>query len=110
MVGAVSDTTATVLLRIDYRSGYTLVSSNEPDYTTGRNAGTYVVLKSDRYTYLLFAPKNKPLTFRPWQVAPGFSAPILTAMVQRGRYRVGLFRTRPDGSTVQFTNQFVEVP
>lgn len=110
LVGAVGDTTAAVPLRIDYRTGYILVSSDEPGYTTGRNTGTYVVLKSDRYTYLLFAPENKPLTFRPWQVAPGFSAPILTAMVQQGRYRLGLFRTRPEGSTVQFTRQFVEVP
>ncbi len=67
-------------------------------------------MKSDRYTYLLFANKNKPLTIRPWRIMPGFSAPMPIDLMQRGRYQLGLFRTHPDHSVVQFTNRFVEVP
>jgi len=103
-------TAEAVPLRVDYRPGYIVVSSDEPNYSVGLNAGTYVVMKSDRYTYLLFANKNKPLTIRPWRVMPGFSALMPIDLMQRGRYQLGLFRTHPDHSVVQFTNRFVEVP
>ncbi len=110
LLAPVSTVTGTVPLRVDYRPEFIVVSSNEPDYTVGQNAGTYVVMKSERQTYLLFANKNRPLTFRPWRVEPGFAAPMPTALMQRGRYRLGLFRTHPDHSDIQFSNQFVDVP
>ena len=106
----VSITTETVPLRIEYKPEFIVVSSNEPNYAVGQNEGTYVVMQSERHTFLLFANKNRPLTFRPWRVEPGFTAPMPTALMQRGRYRLGLFRTHPDHSAVQFTNQFVDVP
>ena len=110
LLAPVSAITKTVPLRIDYQPEFIVVSSNEPNYAVGLNTGTYVVMKSERHTYLLFANKNRPLTFRPWQVLPGFTSPMPTALMQQGRYRLGLFRTYPDHSDIQFTNQFVEVP
>lgn len=102
--------TKAIPLRIDYPPDYIVVSSDEPGYAIGLNTGIYVVIKSDRHAYLLFAGKNRPFTARPWRVAPGFSAAVPIGLMQRGRYRLGLFRTHPDHSTVEFTNQFVEVP
>ena len=102
--------TKAILLRIDYAPEYIVISSDEPGYVVGLNTGTYVVMKSVRHTYLHFAGKNRPLTVRPWRVTPGFSIPMPIALMQRGRYRLGLFRTHPDHSAVEFTNQFVEVP
>ena len=110
LMAPVDTTLKVVPLRIDYPPEYIVVSSDEPGYTAGLNTGTYVVMKSDRRTYLLFAGKNRPLTVRPWRVAPGFSAPMPIALMQRGRYRLGLFRTHSDNSTVEFTNQFIDVP
>lgn len=110
LTGPVRSVTQTVPLRIEYKPEFIVVSSDEPHYTVGLNAGTYVVMKSEQHTYLLFANRNRPLTFRPWRVLPGFSAPMPTALMQRGRYRLGLFRTHPDHADLQFTNRFVEVP
>ena len=110
LTAPVSTTTATVPLQIDYQPDYIVVSSNEPNYAVGLNTGTYVVMKSNQYTYLLFATKNRPSTFRPWRVMPGFFVPMPIQMMQSGRYQLGLFRTQPDHSAVQFTNRFVDVP
>lgn len=110
LTAPVSTTTTTVPLRVDYRPEFIVVTSDEPDYAVGLNKGAYVVMKSARHTYLVFANKNRPLTFRPWRVTPGFSAAMPIALMQQGRYRLGLFRTHPDRSAVQYTNQFVDVP
>ncbi len=88
---------------------YVVVSSNEPDYNPGLNKGNYLIMRSKRYTYVMFANKNRPLGHNPWQVAPGFTAAMPKLMIQAGRYQIGFFRTYPDHSDVQFTNQFVEV-
>lgn len=103
-------TPAAVSLQVQQKPDYIVVSSDRPGYVVRRNAGTYVIFKSDQHTYLMFANRHRPLYHRPWQVPPGFTAAMPTGMVQPGRYRLGLFRTHPDRSEIQFTNQFVDVP
>ncbi|GAB3639425.1 hypothetical protein [Spirosoma arcticum] len=110
LMAPVSTVTGTAPLRVDYRPEFIVVTSDEPGYAVGLNEGAYVVMKSARHTYLVFANRNRPLTFRPWRVLPGFSAAMPIALMQQGRYRLGLFRTHPDRSVIEFTNQFVDVP
>ena len=96
-------------LRVLQKPDYVVVSSDEPNYSPGINNGTYLIMKSSNYTYLMFANKNRPLGHNPWRIAPGFAAAMPKFMIQAGRYQLGLFRTYPDHSEIQFTNQFVEV-
>ncbi len=110
LMAPVGTVTKIAPLRIEYRPEFIVVSSSEPNYTVGLNTGTYAVMKSEQHTYLLFANKKRPLTFRPWRVEPGFTAAMPIALMERGRYRLGLFRTRPDRSDIEFTDQFVDVP
>ncbi|GAB3885359.1 hypothetical protein [Spirosoma agri] len=110
LTAPVSTTASTIPLRIEQRSDYVIVDGNEANYEVGLSTGIYLVMKSDRYTYLLFAPKNRPVTYAFWRVTPGFSAALPIDMMQPGRYRIGLFRTRPDQGVVQFGNQYINVP
>lgn len=110
LIRPVSRTDSSLTLQIEQKPDYVVVSSDEPGYTVGLNTGTYLVMKSDRQTYLMFATKNRPMGRRPWQVKPGFSAAMPTALTQAGRYRLGWFRTYPDHAEIQYTNQFVTVP
>ncbi len=99
-----------VPLQVEQKPDYIVVSSKEPDYHFGINSGIYVVMRSDRFTYVMFAETNGSLKYRPWQTIPGFSAALPVVMMEPGRYRLGLFRTYPDRSQIQYTNQFVDVP
>ncbi|GAB3567958.1 hypothetical protein GCM10027578_19730 [Spirosoma luteolum] len=101
---------ATVPLRVTQRPDYVVVDSQEPDYHIGMNEATYLILKSERQTYLMLANRNRPLGRRFWRAAPGFSAAMPTALVQAGRYRIGLFRTYPDHTATQYTDRFVDIP
>ncbi|QHV93625.1 hypothetical protein [Spirosoma endbachense] len=103
-------TTALTPFRITQKPDYIIVDGNDPTYKVGLNTGSYIIMKSARYTYLVFAPKNRPLTVKPWQVSPGFSAALPVYMMQSGRYQVGLFKTQPDHSDIQFGNQYIDVP
>lgn len=112
---ASADTVPAKPLRIRPNAEYISVESDEPDYTVGLNTGTYLVFASadsvqPPRTYLLFASRNRPAGRKPWQRPPGFSAPMPVRMVPAGPYRVGLFRTYPDHSRLQFSNQVVRVP
>lgn len=102
-------TVPVVPLRIEQRPDYIIVYSDEPDYRVGLNQGAYLVMKSDRYTYLMFANKNRPTGRKPWEVKPGWSAAMPAYMIEPGYYRLGLFRTYPDHSDTEFTDQFVDV-
>lgn len=104
-----SPTDSIAPLHIEQKPDYIVVSSNEPVYTVGLNTGTYLLMKSAQHTYLMFANKNRPQTYRPWRVAPGFSSAMPVMMIQPGRYQIGLFRTYPDHSAIQYSNQFVDV-
>ncbi len=110
LIDSVRTTVPTVPLRIQQKPDYIVVESDEPDYTAGLTTGTYLIMKSDRYTYLMFANKKLIKGRNPWNRPPGFSAAMPVYMIQGGRYRLGLFRTYPDHSDIQYTNQFVDVP
>ncbi|GAB3991363.1 hypothetical protein GCM10028807_21260 [Spirosoma daeguense] len=97
-------------LRIEKQPDFIVVESDEPGYTTGLNKGAYLVLKSDKLTYLMFAERKKVQGRNPFRVPPGFSVPLPIYMMQGGRYRLGLFNTYPDRTDIQFTNQYVDVP
>ncbi|AUD04928.1 hypothetical protein [Spirosoma pollinicola] len=96
-------------LHVDQQTDYVVVSSDDPTYKPGLNEGTYMVMKSDRHTYVMFATPNRPIGYFPWRMAPGFSTGIPKLMVVPGHYQLGLFRTYPDHSDLQFANQFVDV-
>ena len=70
---------------------------------------TYVVLKSDRRTYVMSAKRIPLAGLNPFKRLPGFIADVPVAMLESGRYRVGLFKTVAGGSQVQFTNQYAVV-
>ncbi|GAB2581817.1 hypothetical protein [Spirosoma areae] len=109
LLGAVRLPLLTKPIQMRTHPDYIVVNSDEPGYTMGLSRGAYLIMKSTRHTYLMFATKNRPQGYNPWQVAPGFSAAMPKGMIQPGRYQVGLFRTYPDHSDIQFSNQFVEV-
>ena len=96
-------------LTIQRQGDYILISNTDPTYEVAYGTGTYVVLKSNTHTYLMFAGEKYPVGTNPWRVQPGFRTAIPIKMVQPGHYRVGLFRTAPGRSNCQFTNQFVDV-
>ena len=96
-------------LQISRTPDYIVVADNEPDYYVGYNTATYVVMKSDQHTYLMLGEKKPPITFWPWRIEPGFSTAIPVQMVQPGHYQLGLFRTYPNRTERQFTNQFIDV-
>ncbi|GAB3975186.1 hypothetical protein GCM10028806_32310 [Spirosoma terrae] len=106
----VSTTTATTTLAIRRQGDYIIATSNEPDYKVGLNTATYLIMKSDSLVYLLFAAPKRPLTINPWRIEPGFSTPMPIYIMQTGRYRLGLLRTYPDHTDIQFGNQWVDVP
>ncbi|MFD2933550.1 hypothetical protein [Spirosoma flavum] len=109
LLGPVPTPLLTKPLNVLQKPDYVVVSSDESAYSPGLNKGTYLIMRSNRYTYLMFANKNRPLGHNPWQVSPGFSAAMPKFMIQAGHYQLGWFRTYPEHSEVQFTNQFVEV-
>lgn len=96
-------------LRVTQTPDYVAVHTDEPFYKTGLNEATYLVMRSTRYAYLMAATQNRPTGYLPWRVAPGLAAGMPSFMLLPGRYQLGLFRTYPDHSDVQYTNQFVDV-
>ncbi|AQG77927.1 hypothetical protein [Spirosoma montaniterrae] len=103
-------TPVNIPLQLLLKPDYLVVNNTQPGYHVGLNEGAYVVLKANQRTYLLFATRHRPLGVRPWQFSPGFTTAIPTAMVQPGRYRLGVFRTYPDRSLIQYTSQYVDIP
>ncbi|MCK8494413.1 hypothetical protein M0L20_21270 [Spirosoma sp. RP8] len=103
-------TTAMPPLQVARQADYFVVDGTTPNYSVGINSGIYVIMKSAQHTYLVFAPKNRPVTYKPWRVAPGFSAALPIHLMQPGRYRLGLFQTQPERSTIRFGDQFVDIP
>jgi hypothetical protein len=100
---------SSVSLQITQRPDYVVVDSQELDYHIGMNEATYLALKSDSHTFLVLATRNRPKGRRFWQAAPGFSAAMPTELVKPGTYRIGLFRTYPDHSQIQYTKYVVNI-
>jgi hypothetical protein len=97
-------------LQITQRPDYIVVDNHDANYQIGINKATYLIMKSNKHTYLVLAARIRPEGRRFWRVMPGFTAAMPTALVQPGRYRIGLFRTYPDHTQTQFTDRFVDVP
>jgi hypothetical protein len=97
-------------LQITQRPDYIVVDNHDANYQLGINMATYLVLKSDKHTYLVLAARIRPQGRRFWRVMPGFTAAMPADLVQPGRYRIGLFRTYSDHTQTQFTDRFVDVP
>jgi hypothetical protein len=110
LLGSADRSVPTEPLQITQRPDYIVVDNHDANYQLGINMATYLVLKSDKHTYLVLAARIRPQGRRFWRVMPGFTAAMPTAIVQPGRYRIGLFRTYPDHTQTQFTDRFVDVP
>ncbi len=104
------DAQTNVPLELLLKPDYLVVNNTQPGYRVGLNEGAYVVLKSPQHSYILFATRHRPLGLKPWQFSPGFTTAIPTAMVQPGRYRLGVFRTYTDHSLIQYTSRYVDIP
>ncbi|GAB3250449.1 hypothetical protein GCM10027347_08230 [Larkinella harenae] len=77
-----------------------------PDY-----AGTvYLLLQSDRRTYVWGTTKRRPSEQNPLAVTPGFRSAVPKSIMQPGKYRLGVFEIRPNGqAAVRYTDHFATV-
>ncbi|GAB3704077.1 hypothetical protein GCM10027592_34990 [Spirosoma flavus] len=107
---AIPATANNVSFRVEKQPDFIVVENDQPDYTIGLNKGTYLVLKSDKHTYLMFAEKKQIQGRNPFRVPPGFSVPLPIYLMEGGKYQLGLFNTYPDHSDIQMTKQYVDVP
>ncbi|MBC8155129.1 MAG: hypothetical protein H7Z72_19745, partial [Bacteroidetes bacterium] len=106
LLAPVGDTTKGPELTLKTTPDFVTVRSNDPGYTVDLARETYVVFKSSRQVYVMSA-RRPPLTgLNPRKRLPGFVTEVPTAMIQPGRYRLGLLRTFADRSEVQFTNVY----
>ncbi|MBC8152405.1 MAG: hypothetical protein H7Z72_05795 [Bacteroidetes bacterium] len=106
LLGPVGDTTTGPELTLKTTPDFVTVRSNDPGYTVDLSRETYVVFKSSQRVYVM-AARRPPLTgLNPRKRLPGFVTEVPTAMIQPGRYQLGLLRTFADRSEVQFTNVY----
>ncbi len=76
----------------------------------GKNDGTFMLIQSDRHTYVTAAVRRPPISRNPYRPGPGFTANLPVGIVDRGHYRVGVLTVTDDKSTVAWTDRFVDVP
>ncbi len=109
LLAPIRDSTATTPVALSSTADYLTVTSPDPGYVVGLARETYVVLKSSAHTYVMSARRPPLLSLNPLARPPGFVAEVPTAMVQPGRYRIGLLRTFADRSEVQFTTAYAQI-
>lgn len=109
LLGPVRDTLSAPPMTFTTTPEYITVRSNDPAYQVDRDRETYLVFKSDAYTYVMSARRPWSVGRNPFARPPGFVAEMPVQMIQPGRYRLGIFRTEGGKGVSQFSGQFADV-
>jgi len=92
--------------------GWAFIEGHDADFGGSK---TYIVLKSDRRTYIFdTAPRNRPDVAEAFEALnlnldwSGFRVNIPVRKIGRGKYTVGLYITKGDIEALQYTGRVVE--
>lgn len=103
------DSTGVPTLTISQSPDYITVQSADSGYVANLTHATYVVLKSGQHTYVMSARRPPPASLNPLASRPGFTTEVPVAMIQPGRYRVGLLRVSASRSQVKFSSLYTQI-
>ncbi|GAB3330533.1 hypothetical protein GCM10027299_35350 [Larkinella ripae] len=86
------------------------VFSQEERYPPNRDGAIYLILKSERQTYVFFTQKNRPSQRNPLLIRPGFKANVPKSMMAPGKYQLGLYTLITRNKThLQYTDKVIEI-
>jgi hypothetical protein len=75
-----------------------------------RNQGIFILIQSAKHTYIMAANQPFAKGRNPYRLDRGFTAQITASMVDQGRYRVGFLTVGNQKTTIDWTNQLLDVP